>query len=211
MSSNPIQTITPAEEANLIAYLSIPKLTISGRFRQLRNKLAVLLMLDAGLRVGEAASLPMSSVYTHPYIHAAIHLTEAMTKSHQPRSIPFSAQLRDALQELIPSGFFCNPLSPSDPLLYSANPRIPITTRQLERIVKNAAIKSFGRPIHPHMLRHTFATKLMRVAPMPVVQSLLGHQHLSSTQVYVHPNSQDLTDAIAQMHQPPPATTDLHT
>jgi integrase/recombinase XerC len=46
------------------------------------------------------------------------------------------------------------------------------------------------------MLRHTFATNLMRTTNARVVQQLLGHKNLSSTQIYTHPNQQDLKKAI---------------
>jgi len=46
------------------------------------------------------------------------------------------------------------------------------------------------------MLRHTFATKLMRKVPTRVVQELLGHKNLSSTQIYQHPNQGDKEAAI---------------
>lgn len=210
-SINPIQTITLEQEDKLISYLSTPHRTVSGTFRTLRNKLAVLLMLDAGLRVGEAAALKVLSVYTPYYVHKSIQLTSEMTKTKTARTIPISERLTVTIREMLTAGFYYADPFPGNLVLYASNRMAPLTTRQLERIVKAAAIKSIGRPIHPHVLRHTFATKLMRIAPMPVVQALLGHKHLSSTQVYVHPNAQDLTDAISQLHQPPPDSVDRRT
>ncbi|GAH69734.1 unnamed protein product, partial [marine sediment metagenome] len=49
---------------------------------------------------------------------------------------------------------------------------------------------------HPHMLRHTFASKLMRVTSMRTVQELLGHSSITSTQIYTHPNEDDKKKAI---------------
>ncbi|GAH73030.1 unnamed protein product [marine sediment metagenome] len=60
---------------------------------------------------------------------------------------------------------------------------------------------SLGRPVHPHILRHTFASRLMRTTNARIVQELLGHQHLSTTQIYTHPNQDDLKKAIEQLGQ----------
>jgi len=83
--------------------------------------------------------------------------------------------------------------------IYFNRAGLPITTRQVERIIKHAAIASIGRPANPHMLRHTFATKLMRITNVRVVQELLGHRNLSSTQIYTHPNQDDFAAAIRNL------------
>ncbi|GAH96402.1 unnamed protein product, partial [marine sediment metagenome] len=57
------------------------------------------------------------------------------------------------------------------------------------------------REIHPHILRHTFATRLMSKTSMRVVQELLGHKNLSSTQIYTHPNNADLQEAIDSLNE----------
>lgn len=51
------------------------------------------------------------------------------------------------------------------------------------------------------MLRHTFATRLMQKTNIRVVQQLLGHKSLSSTQVYTHPNADDLQKAIENLNE----------
>lgn len=79
--------------------------------------------------------------------------------------------------------------------------RSPISTRQVHRIVNFAFLKAIGKVVHPHMLRHTFATRLMRVTNSRIVQELLGHKKLTSTQIYTHPNSDDLKKAIDKMDQ----------
>ncbi|GAJ04418.1 unnamed protein product [marine sediment metagenome] len=77
----------------------------------------------------------------------------------------------------------------------------PLTVRQVQRIITFAGKLSMGRNIHPHLLRHTFATRLMRNTSMAVVQQLLGHTNLSSTQIYTHPNGEDRKKAIDSLDQ----------
>lgn len=78
----------------------------------------------------------------------------------------------------------------------------PLTSRGLQLILKQI-IKSSGETykIHPHMLRHAFATTLLNHgADLRVVQELLGHEHLKSTQVYTHVSSEILKENYKKAH-----------
>jgi len=170
--------------------------------RHLRNYTMAMVMLEAGLRVGELVQLKWQDLFFNCVPVTSIIIRPEITKTKKERQIPVSTRLSDALSTyhayfttqtswgLYSYAFFAHDIS------------IPLTTRQVERIISAAAIKAIGRPIHPHVLRHTFATKLMRIAPASVVQQLLGHKHLTSTQVYCHPNNQDLRDAIDNASNP---------
>ena len=166
----------------------------------IRNYLLGCLMLDAGLRVGEAVALEVSDLYYNGVPVTSIRVRTAITKSKNERSVPVTARLKKALEEYAQRDPADNFVWPSSYVFPRADNTKHITTRQVERIVNKAAWKVLGRPVNPHVLRHTFASRLMRVTNTRTVQELLGHEHLSSTQIYMHPNEQDKTKAITDMH-----------
>ncbi|MFA5471809.1 MAG: tyrosine-type recombinase/integrase, partial [Acholeplasmataceae bacterium] len=77
-----------------------------------------------------------------------------------------------------------------------------LTVRGLQLILKQV-IKQSGETykIHPHMLRHAFATTLLNHgADLRVVQELLGHEHLKSTQIYTHVSSETIKEKYKDTH-----------
>lgn len=86
---------------------------------------------------------------------------------------------------------------------YSSKNNRALTYQQIERILAKAGQQACHRHVTPHMLRHTFATRLMRVTSMRVVQGLLGHRQLSSTQIYTHPTQTDHDEAIDKLPSAP--------
>ncbi len=164
--------------------------------KSIRNYCIALLMLDAGLRVGEVVQMQGSDLYFNSEPVTSITVRADIAKNKTERTVPVSQRLTKALKDqfqlLVPTGHHW-----TDPFIFRQGRAWPhLTTRQVERIIRAAAMKSLGRPIHPHVLRHTFASRLMRKTSIRVVQELLGHKHMSSTQIYTHPNSDDLTKAI---------------
>ena len=158
-------------------------------------------MLETGIRVGELIKLRYEDVYWNDLPVKSLFIREEIAKNHNGREVPVSTRLsqtlynyREKLKPYIENRF--NPY-----LFFLYDPDGHIGARQIERIIKAAALDTFGRPCNPHMLRHTFATKLMRVADIRTVQTLLGHKHISSTQVYTHPSREDLSTAIERMGQ----------
>ncbi|MBA7539096.1 Tyrosine recombinase XerC [subsurface metagenome] len=198
MTTTP-RTLTVTECHQLLNTLVPEKSTHKQHLKAIRNYAMALLMLDAGLRVGEVVSLTQQDLtYPTPPI-SSVTLQPHQTKNKKERTIPLSSRLQAALDEMDKKWWW-----PTGRLLhyyafYRTDPRTPITTRQVERIIRRAALKCIGRPIHPHVLRHTFASRLMRKVNIRIVQELLGHTRMSSTQIYTHPSQDDLKDAIAQL------------
>jgi len=195
--SRTIETLTVLESNALLDALLCPYGTSAQKRKAVRNYCIGLLMLDAGLRVGEVTRLLFTDVVLAGEPVKALCVTSDISKSKFDRTIPLSGRLQRAIKN------HCNWNRPTDEPGYlcfafcKPNHRLHISVRQVQRIIKQASIKAIGRAIHPHVLRHTFASRLMRQTSIRVVQVLLGHKQLSSTQVYTHPDSNDLSTAIS--------------
>ena len=196
-----IKDISDEQATKMLNYIEGDHLTTKGRCRCLRNKLIVLLMLDAGLRVGEVIRLRRGSLIFANHFLESVVVTADIAKNNRERTVPMTVRIRIAVQQLSEMVWVPNDIGGIDYAFYGASRREPLTTRQVERIVSTAALAAFGVRIHPHQLRHTFATRMMRICPMRVVQELLGHKNLTSTQIYTHPNGKDLKKAIADLDE----------
>lgn len=164
-----------------------------------RNYCMGLLMLDAGLRVGELVQLLVSDLwFSDNPVNNLLVRAEIAKRKHE-RSVPLTDRVRHAIYMMNFHGLFHNELLSSYYAFYSSTPFDHLTTRQVERIIRRASLKSLGRPIHPHILRHTFASRLMKRTNIRVVQELLGHTSISSTQIYTHPDEDDKTQAIQKL------------
>lgn len=162
----------------------------------IRNHTMALLMLDAGLRVGEVVALQMSDLYYGMVPVQNLLIRPEIAKTKTERTVPLSTRLRNSLGEYFKECPWFTRLAGQAYVFKVWLRDAPLTTRQVERIIRAAAMKSIGRPVNPHVLRHTFASKLMRVTDMRTVQELLGHKKMSSTQIYTHPNEDDKKKAI---------------
>jgi len=166
-----------------------------------RNYLMACLMLDAGLRVGEVVQLKISHLYFNSVPVNTLVLTSDITKNHKERTVPVNTRLAESLQSFF-SSFLLTNLNSDSALVFCHDDKVtPITTRQVENIFSRAGMKAFGHRVNPHKLRHTFASSLLRVTNLRTVQELLGHNFVTSTQIYTHPNEDDKVKAIEDLQQ----------
>ena len=171
------------------------------REKDIRNATMILLMLDAGLRVGECVQIRLANLLYERHPANSVRVNAAIAKNKIERLIPMSHRLRVALDRMTDFVWSHESEEPDHFAFYIHDKHKHLTTRQAERIVNAACHTAFGRSVHPHTLRHTFATRLMKVTDIRTVQVMLGHKSITSTQVYTHPNDEDCQNAIEKVER----------
>lgn len=196
-----LKTLTPLECSQLLRCLQQPSNgNVPPRVYH-RNYTMALLMLDAGLRVGELIQLRQDQLW---YINGPVGslvIEKLQAKNKRERTIPVTLRLHDAIDRMHRDWWTADFQGAIQHAFFRSSCQYSLTTRQVQRIIKAAGAQSIGREIHPHILRHTFATRLMSKTSMRVVQDLLGHSNLTSTQIYTHPNNADKQEAIDQLNE----------
>lgn len=196
MNAKTPKTLTYAETESLLDWVYTKSLQGRPRRERTRNYTIALLMLDAGLRVSEACSLRQNQLLFDGKPVSTLLIPTLKIENHPERRIPVTHRLSTSLNNMSNEWWTTMWQDPANYAFYMDDRRIPINVRYIQRFIGDAAYRSIGYPINPHMLRHTFATRLMRITNIRVVQELLGHGNLQSTQIYTHPNSDDLEKAI---------------
>lgn len=188
--SKPIEAITAIEQEQIERV---------SRAHSARDDVLVLLLGRAGLRVGEAVGLRWGDVMEQGKVARFVSVPGELAKRGLGRLIPMHERLRDSLlTHAVAEARRLGSLDDAGPVACARGRKSAMTDRNLRRIVYTFAEKAFGRRIHPHVLRHTFATRLMKVTDLRTVQELLGHKHVSSTQIYTHVSQADMTSAVAK-------------
>jgi len=191
-----IQTLTLEESARLLAVLQAPCNTTKARMLAHRNHLLALLMLDAGLRVSEVSRLTIEDLVFDDCPRSFLIVRPEIAKRAKSRQIPLSGRIVESIQQMLISVWLPAYARPHWYAFWGRSPEWAITPRQVQRIIGAASKRILGRSVHPHCLRHTFGTRLMKTVSIRIVQELLGHSNLSSTQIYMHPDNADLRGAI---------------
>ena len=196
------KTLTTEQCDLLLEALLCREGTPKQQHRGIRNHTLALLMLDAGLRVGELVQLKKSALWFNGQPVSSIFVPARLSHSSNERYVPLTCRLCEAVSSMQLNHWSLLSSSADHVAFYSVHPARPLSERQVQRIINSASLKAFGRSVNPHSLRHTFGTRLMRTTNARIVQDLLGHKHLSSTQLYMHPNHQDRSKAIATLDRP---------
>lgn len=198
-NAKPPKTLDVEQQLKLLEVLLNKTAPLKTARKGIRNHLIACLMLDAGLRVGEVVKMRHPHLYFNNVPVKSLILDPHITKNHRERTVPVGYRLSEAMRNHLNFLLANAELNNEDFCFYATNPEKPLTTRQVENIINSAALKCFGRTINPHMLRHTFASRLLRVTNMRTVQELLGHNCITSTQIYTHPNEDDKKKAITDI------------
>lgn len=153
--------------------------------------------LLTGLRPGEVVALTVWHIAPFGTVTDELEVTKTIAKGAQPRTIPIHPDLQTDLQTFLTWKERMNQdISPSAPLFISRKSTKHLTVRAFQMILKDLSVKALGKSVNPHRLRHTFATRALQHANLRTVQDLLGHASVANTQLYTHPTTEDLRNAV---------------
>lgn len=162
----------------------------------LRDHAILEVMYASGLRVSELASLRLEN------INFDTGFLRVIGKGNKERIVPIG---RGALERLRLYLEHARPklVKPHTPATLFLSDRGRALQRSRIRLIINRCAKRAGvaQSVHPHMLRHSFATHLLENgADLRVIQEMLGHADISTTQVYTHVDSQRLKGVHFRFH-----------
>ncbi|MBG84553.1 MAG: tyrosine recombinase [Phycisphaerae bacterium] len=172
----------------------------SGRLWQ-RDRAMLELMYAAGLRASE-----VGAVRFHEY-KETLGVVLVHGKGNRERLVPVGVPAREAIQQYV--GDLYPELTRfgdgrDDKRLLLSNTGRPLERVAVWQIVRRLAKRAGMDNIHPHMLRHSFATHLLAGgADLRVVQELLGHADIATTQIYTHVDRSRLKSVVAAHHPRP--------
>lgn len=150
----------------------------------------------AGLRVSELAHLRLED------LHLDERYLRCIGKGNKERVVPVNDTARDALRRYMDSTRPALDPNGACRAVFLTVRRKPFSRKGLWKMIKQYALKAgIGKNISPHTLRHSFASHLLaNGAPLRVIQEMLGHADISTTQVYTHVDSARLVSIHHQFH-----------
>ena len=190
----PLPRILDAGEVEAM-FAAVEERAASGEPLALRNLALLELLYGSGLRATELVSLPRRAVRQgQPFLMLR-------GKGDKERLVPVSARAAEAVQNWLPHALGGSPwLFPSG--------KSHLSRVRLFQLVRGMAALAGIAPdrVSPHVLRHAFATHLLAGgADLRVLQSLLGHADISTTQIYTHVDAARLVELVNARH---PLATD---
>ncbi|MCH3977206.1 MAG: tyrosine-type recombinase/integrase [Bacilli bacterium] len=156
----------------------------------IRDQTLLYFLIDSGLRVSEITNLDFL------WVDVNQRVMRIRGKGNKDRLVPFSLEAKDSLlqyrDELRPILKEKNNDAKTNTIVFLSATGRKLTSRGVEYILDEIQKKTgLFVHLHPHLLRHTFATHLLdKGADLRLIQELLGHASISTTQVYTHVSSQ---------------------
>ncbi|MCG2828868.1 site-specific tyrosine recombinase/integron integrase [Methanothermobacter sp. K4] len=152
------------------------------RFIKTRDRLILSLLYSSGLRVSELVSLKVNDIDTGE------RTIRIRGKGDKDRIVLFDESTRDLLMDYLSGRVH------ESEYLFLNRFGDPLTPRYVQMMIKNYARKAgINKKVTPHILRHSFATHLLKNGvDIRAIQQLLGHSNLSTTQIYTSVDMQTL-------------------
>ncbi len=195
MPIRPARLPKTLSESHVDALLQAPDITTA---RGLRDLAMLEVLYATGLRVSELVNLRLTD------LNRDMGIVRVMGKGDKERLVPLGEAALDAIQSYMESARLeLSGGQPADVIFISQHTK-PLTRQGFWQIIKRYAVKA-GIPrerLSPHVLRHAFATHLINHgADLRVVQLLLGHASITTTQIYTHVARERLK-SLHEKHHP---------
>lgn len=161
-----------------------------------RDRLILELLYATGIRVGELVMIKRDDI---DYYNRIIKVTG---KGNKMRNVIYGDYCKDILDIYLNDGYLKLTKGQKSEFLILNNRGKPITTRAIRYIINHIIdASSLKKHISPHTLRHTFATHMLESgADLLTIQELLGHESLSTVQVYTHVTNERLRSVYLHAH-----------
>jgi integrase/recombinase XerD len=163
------------------------------------------ILYATGLRVTELVTLKLSSLrYKNPKTLDLENFLIVLGKGNKERLVPLNEVSMAMVKQYLPVRGKINKVPKDNKWLFPSNSKEGHITRQrFGQILKEIALEVNLDPyrISPHILRHSFATHLLENgADLRIIQELLGHSNLSTTEIYTHIMNNKLADTLNKHH-----------
>ncbi|HAW60991.1 MAG TPA: tyrosine recombinase XerC, partial [Pseudomonas sp.] len=157
-----------------------------------RDQAMLELFYSSGLRLSELVGLNLEQ------LDLPAGLVRVLGKGNKARELPVGSKAREALQAWLPLRALANP---SDSAVFIGQQGRRLGARAVLMRVRQAGVRELGQHLHPHMLRHSFASHMLESSQdLRSVQELLGHADIGTTQIYTHLDFQHLAKVYDQAH-----------
>jgi len=203
ISENPARVLSrPRQEKRVPSFLSedeavsLLELPRTAGPLDIRDKAILELLYGTGIRVSELAGIDTGDV------HFSERLVRVRGKGKKERIVPFGSKAREALEDYRRTRPGLAGGGDGGEAFFLNHRGGRLTTRSVQRMV-HACIRrtAVARKISPHSLRHSFASHLLgRGADLRVIQELLGHASLATTQKYTHVDLKQLLSVYKKSH-----------
>lgn len=159
-----------------------------------RNQLMIRLILDSGLRLSELINLKLSN------INVEENMLLVRGKGNKDRFSFYTNETKEMLIYYL-ENIRCKLLNKNTDIIFLSKQGLPINKRTFEKMLLKIKLRDSSISLHPHLLRHTFATRLLEEgADLKMVQELLGHESLSTTQIYTNISDTKLQNIYINAH-----------
>jgi integrase/recombinase XerC len=159
---------------------------------EIRDLAIIELIYSSGLRVSEAANINLED------FEEEMSFLRILGKGSKTRLVPIGRYAKAAIENWILER---SKFSGESSALFINLKGSRLTVRSIQLRLKRLSLKQGLPPIHPHMLRHSFATHMLESSgDLRTIQELLGHSSLSTTQIYTKLDYQHLVKIYDQAH-----------